>query len=139
MSAWGGVSGLGLGLSLLWTELGKQAGLGRIVRWMASAQATHAGLEGKKGVLSVGADADFVVFDPAAEFEVTKVSQACAAIRLRCIGGPEIQKQTFAIYWAKTARRCREDNFARAPRLGSQRGSIRHSTRTADLIHWFMQ
>ncbi|KAE8538281.1 allantoinase [Cryptococcus gattii VGV] len=52
MSAWGGVSGLGLGLSLLWTELGGVGGrveLGQIVEWMGGVQAKQVGLQGKKG------------------------------------------------------------------------------------------
>lgn len=73
MTAWGGVSGLGLGLALLWTEFGHEAKIGRLVRWMGSRQAVQVGLEGKKGVLAVGADADFVVFNPAARHEVTQV------------------------------------------------------------------
>lgn len=78
MSAWGGVSGLGLGLSLLWTELGAggRVELGRIVEWMGPVQARQVGLQGKKGVIQQGAAADFVVFDPNAEFEVTLVSRA---------------------------------------------------------------
>ncbi|KIR26203.1 allantoinase [Cryptococcus deuterogattii LA55] len=73
ISAWGGVSGLGLGLSLLWTELGVggRVELGQIVEWMGRVQAKQVGLQGKKGVLQKGAAADFVVFDPNAKFEVT--------------------------------------------------------------------
>ncbi|ODN85683.1 allantoinase [Cryptococcus wingfieldii CBS 7118] len=74
MSAWGGVSGLGFGLSLTWTLLGGKGGrveLGQIVEWMGSTQALQVMLKGKKGELMVGADADFVVFDPDAEWEVT--------------------------------------------------------------------
>ncbi|WWD22115.1 allantoinase [Kwoniella shandongensis] len=74
LTAWGGVSGLGLGLSLLWTELGEKVGLSRVVTWLAEAQARQVGLEGKKGVLAVGAAADYVVFDPAAKFEVSQDS-----------------------------------------------------------------
>ncbi|KAK8846825.1 allantoinase [Kwoniella newhampshirensis] len=72
MTAWGGVSGLGLGLSLLWTELGEEVGIRRVVDWLGQAQAKQVGLEGKKGVLAIGAAADYVVFDPAAEFEVSQ-------------------------------------------------------------------
>ncbi|XAO27881.1 allantoinase [Cryptococcus bacillisporus CA1280] len=73
LSAWGGVSGLGLGLSLLWTELGVggRVELGQIVEWMGRVQAKQVGLQGKKGVIQKGAVADFVVFDPHATFEVT--------------------------------------------------------------------
>lgn len=62
MSAWGGVSSLGLGLQLLHTNLG--VGIPRIVEWMGINQARQVGLEGKKGEIKVGCDADFVVFDP---------------------------------------------------------------------------
>lgn len=74
MTAWGGVSGLGLGLSLLWTELGEDVGLSRVVNWLGEAQARQVGLEGKKGVLAVGAAADYVIFDPEKQFEVSQVS-----------------------------------------------------------------
>jgi len=74
MSAWGGVSSLGLGLSLLWTEIGRHASLGQIVRWLGSTQAAQIGLKGRKGVLAAGADADFVVFDPDGLTSVTQDS-----------------------------------------------------------------
>jgi allantoinase len=74
MSAWGGVSGLGLGLSLLWTELGSKLGIGRVVELLGSCQAKQVGIDDRKGALIVGLDADFVIFDPTAEFEVTEVS-----------------------------------------------------------------
>lgn len=84
MSAWGGVSGLGLGLSLLWTELGAggRVELGRIVEWMGPVQARQVGLQGKKGVIQTGAAADFVVFDPDATFEVTLVSVCFTLVTL---------------------------------------------------------
>jgi allantoinase len=73
--AWGGISGLGLALPLMWTALAKR-GHGfdeaavRISRWMASEPARLAGLTGRKGVIAGGADADFVVFDPDADWRV---------------------------------------------------------------------
>ena len=73
MQAWGGISTLGLGLSLLWTE-GRRRGVEglvpRIVRWCAESTAAHAGLAERKGALRVGWDADLVVWDPEAEFTV---------------------------------------------------------------------
>jgi allantoinase len=96
MSAWGGISGLGLGLSLLWTDLGERAGLGRLVELLSTAQARQVKLEGVKGALQEGADADFVVFAPEATFEVTLVSR-----RYRCelmAGGSEVQKQGVALH-----------------------------------------
>ncbi|KAF9566750.1 allantoinase [Agrocybe pediades] len=73
MAAWGGISTLGLGLSLLWTE-GKKRGvnLSQVVNWTSKQPAIHAGLENSKGQLQIGYDGDFVLWDPEAEFEVTK-------------------------------------------------------------------
>lgn len=72
MSAWGGISTLGLGLSLLWTE-GKKRGctLRQVVDWMSLKTAKHAGLAASKGQLAVGFDGDFVLWDPEASFTVT--------------------------------------------------------------------
>jgi allantoinase len=71
MSAWGGISTLGLGLSLLWTE-GRERGvkIGQIVRWMSERTALHAGLHGSKGAIREGLDADLVVFDLEKKFIV---------------------------------------------------------------------
>ena len=73
MSAWGGISTLGLGLSLLWTE-GKKRGVtvGQLVDWLCVRTARHAGLHDRKGRLQVGYDADIVVWNPDAQFEVTR-------------------------------------------------------------------
>ncbi|KAJ8475036.1 hypothetical protein ONZ45_g15746 [Pleurotus djamor] len=73
MGAWGGISTLGLGLSLLWTE-GRKRGvsIAQIVDWMAVKTAAHAKLDSSKGQLKVGYDGDFVVFDPDADYKVTK-------------------------------------------------------------------
>jgi allantoinase len=63
--AWGGIASLGLALPVLWTGM-KQRGIGieRIAEWMAAGPARLAGMSGRKGVIAVGADADFAVFDP---------------------------------------------------------------------------
>ncbi|KII92466.1 hypothetical protein PLICRDRAFT_104019 [Plicaturopsis crispa FD-325 SS-3] len=75
MKAWGGISTLGLGLSLLWTEGRKRgATINHIVDWTCVKTAKHAGLEDRKGQLKVGHDADIVIWDPRAEFTVTKES-----------------------------------------------------------------
>jgi allantoinase len=70
--AWGGIASLGLALPVMWTAM-KQRGinLDRIGRWMAEAPARLAGFAGWKGAIAPGADADFVVFDPEAEWTVT--------------------------------------------------------------------
>lgn len=70
-SAWGGISSVGLGLSILWTE-GKRRdenfSIEEIVRWCCRNTSKQVGLERSKGDLGVGFDADIVVFDDAAEF-----------------------------------------------------------------------
>lgn len=71
MSAWGGISTLGFGLSLLWTEGRKRgASLGQVVDWMSKKNASHAGLGDVKGQLKVGYDGDFVLWDEKAEYKV---------------------------------------------------------------------
>ena len=71
MKAWGGIGGLGLGLSLLWTEARKRGNnMGRIVDWLSARPACHAGLQSRKGRIEPGKDADFVVFDPLVQFIV---------------------------------------------------------------------
>ncbi|KAK4684441.1 allantoinase, partial [Tremellales sp. Uapishka_1] len=113
MSAWGGVSGLGLGLSLLWTEIGEQAGLARLVDWMGARQAAQVGLEGKKGVLAPGADADWVVFDPSATFVVTEVCQDEVAVadvaRKRCDSRTKSRRTWAAHYEERSNRPMFED------------------------------
>jgi allantoinase len=74
MSAWGGVSGLGLGLPLLHTELADRASLPRIISWLAGEHASQVNIAARKGALVAGADADFVVFDPETNYTVTQVS-----------------------------------------------------------------
>jgi allantoinase len=71
-TAWGGIASLGLALPVLWTGMQERnLPLEEIGQWMAAGPARLAGLEGVKGALVAGADADFVVFDPEAEWTVT--------------------------------------------------------------------
>ncbi|HEX3683433.1 MAG TPA: allantoinase AllB [Bryobacteraceae bacterium] len=71
-SAWGGISSLALALPIVWTEAAKRGfTITDIVRWMAEAPAKLAGVEKRKGRIAPGFDADLVVFDPSAQFEVT--------------------------------------------------------------------
>ncbi|RVX75247.1 hypothetical protein B0A52_00599 [Exophiala mesophila] len=84
--AWGGISSLGLGLSVILTELHKQSGLGpqreqdagvtglppsldesillQLSHWMSANPARLVGLEHQKGRLQVGFDGDVLVLDP---------------------------------------------------------------------------
>ena len=68
--AWGGIAGLQLGLSAIWTQA-RQRGfaLSDVVEWMAKGPADLVGLT-NKGRIEVGADADFCVFAPEDAFVV---------------------------------------------------------------------
>lgn len=71
MAAWGGIAGLQYSFSAVWTGARARGhSLARVSEWMSARPARHAALEGKKGALVVGADADFIVFDPDAQFTV---------------------------------------------------------------------
>lgn len=66
--AWGGIASLELGLSATWTEARRRGiGLESLVEWMCTAPARRVGLEGRKGSIAPGRDADLVVWDPDAE------------------------------------------------------------------------
>lgn len=81
--AWGGISSLGLGPSILWTELSRStpsnrntesesrtltssenSALLQISAWLSANPARLVGLEHQKGRLEVGFDGDVAVFDP---------------------------------------------------------------------------
>ena len=70
-SAWGGVSSVGLGLSILWTE-GQKKGITveDVVKWCCSNTAKQVGLADQKGDLKVGFDGDVAIFDDEGTFEV---------------------------------------------------------------------
>jgi allantoinase len=72
-TAWGGIAGLSVALSVMWTEASRRGfTLMDIARWMAEGPARLAGCGARKGRLAPGHDADLVVFDPEAEFQVTQ-------------------------------------------------------------------
>ena len=69
-TAWGGISSLQLGLSLIWTEARERNhSLDQVVRWMAARPAQIVGVAGK-GTIAVGNRADFAVFAPDESYTV---------------------------------------------------------------------
>jgi allantoinase len=69
-TAWGGISSLQLGLSVIWSVARRRGfTLTDVARWMSAFPASLAGLP-NKGQIAVGGDADFVAFDPDATFIV---------------------------------------------------------------------
>ncbi|HEV3051610.1 MAG TPA: amidohydrolase family protein, partial [Longimicrobium sp.] len=71
LRAWGGIASLQLTLSVVWRGA-RERGYTPVdvARWMCEAPARLAGLEARKGAIAPGRDADFVVWDPDAEFMV---------------------------------------------------------------------
>jgi len=68
--AWGGISSLQLGISIIWTQaLARGITLWQLTKWMAEKPAQLAGLA-HKGAIAVGMDADFAEFDTEKEFRV---------------------------------------------------------------------
>lgn len=72
--AWGGISSVGLGLSILWTGIQSKQHLkitlSDIARWVSYNTAVQTGLIHKKGSITVGKDADFCIFAPDEFLEV---------------------------------------------------------------------
>ncbi|CZT49444.1 probable allantoinase, mitochondrial precursor [Rhynchosporium secalis] len=76
-SSWGGISSVGLGLPILWTEATARVNTSKspisildVVRLCALNTAKQVGLSHKKGSLRPGMDADICVFDDEASFVV---------------------------------------------------------------------
>jgi allantoinase len=63
--AWGGISSLQFGLSLIWTAI-KQRGytINELVKWMCQKPTELVQLADKKGQIAKGFDADLVIWDP---------------------------------------------------------------------------
>jgi allantoinase len=72
MAAWGGISSVQLSVPLVWSEARRRGfGLSDLNRWMCQGPARFAGIDTMKGRIATGFDADLVVWDPEATFEVT--------------------------------------------------------------------
>ncbi|HEX9200421.1 MAG TPA: amidohydrolase family protein, partial [Paraburkholderia sp.] len=70
--AWGGIASLSVALPVVWTDAAQRGfSLEAIAQWMSSAPSTLAGIGNRAGELKPGREANFVVFDPEAEFVAT--------------------------------------------------------------------
>ena len=75
-SAWGGISSVGLGLPILWTEMthrgltASDSAITDLVQWCCVNTAAQVGLGKQKGELAVGFDGDICVFDDESEWIV---------------------------------------------------------------------
>jgi allantoinase len=111
-SAWGGISSVGLGISILWTEAAtRNITIQQIVRWCCLNTAAQVGLSHQKGDLAVGLDADIAVFDDSAEFVVQHDTMLfrnkCSPYQDKTLKG--VVKET----WLRGRRiHTREDGFA---------------------------
>lgn len=69
--AWGGISSLQLALPAVWTGARERGfTVADVAAWMCAAPARLAGLEGRKGAIAPGYDADLTIWDPEASFTV---------------------------------------------------------------------
>jgi allantoinase len=71
LAAWGGIASLQLRLPVVWTEARRRGcAIEEMARWLCERPAQLAGFVSRKGRLEAGYDADLVVWDPEAAFEV---------------------------------------------------------------------
>lgn len=92
-SAWGGISSVGFGLPILFTEgqkLQPPVSLPEIVRWCSWNTAKQVGLSHRKGRLAEGYDADILVFDPECGY-VVRNDQTFFKNKLTAYDGMEFQ------------------------------------------------
>ncbi len=71
LRAWGGIASLQISLPVVWTGAASRGlPFEHLGRWMAETPAKLAGLERSKGAIAAGLDADFVIWDPDAQWTV---------------------------------------------------------------------
>ena len=121
--AWGGVASLSTALSVVWTDASQRgSSLSDVARWMALKTATLASLSGRVGALAPGYDANFVIFDPEAEFLVTpkrlhyrhKISpymgaRLCGVVKATYLRGENVYRYTNG--WSEFALTARGEEY----------------------------
>jgi allantoinase len=71
LAAWGGIASLQLRLPVMWTEAKARGfSLLDLTRWLSSGPAQEVGLQGRKGSITAGFDADLVIWNPEQKFQV---------------------------------------------------------------------
>lgn len=71
--AWGGISSLQFGLPVIWSQARERGfELSDLSEWMSARPARFLGLDKRKGKIATGYDADLIVFDPDADFQINK-------------------------------------------------------------------
>jgi allantoinase len=71
LNAWGGIASLQFGLPVMWTNAKRRGfGLPHLAEWMSRRPSQLAGLHHRKGELKAGYDADLVIWNPEATFQV---------------------------------------------------------------------
>jgi allantoinase len=71
-TAWGGIASISVALSIVWTGMRRRGfSLSDLARLMSQRPAQLAGLDGRKGVIAPGHDADFVLFTPDSDRIIT--------------------------------------------------------------------
>jgi allantoinase len=65
IAAWGGIASLQIALPVMWSNARlRNIPIERLVAWMSAAPSRLAGLNARKGAITVGRDADLVIMDP---------------------------------------------------------------------------
>ena len=71
LEAWGGIASLQLRLPVIWTAAQERGfTLENLTKWLCSAPARQVGLQGRKGAIAAGCDADLVFWNPDEQFRV---------------------------------------------------------------------
>ncbi|CEP60027.1 allantoinase LALA0_S01e01354g [Lachancea lanzarotensis] len=99
-AAWGGISSVGLGLSIMMTEGAKmspQVTIPEIVKWCCENTSEQVGLQHRKGFLRPGYDADFVVVDQYRK-RVVSGDNTYFKNKLTAYNGQELRGQVLTTY-----------------------------------------